>query len=647
MPNEQQRMEEAGSLEEAPPVRAAAPHRRPAARFAVIVGSALLAVGTVIGGYTVLRNLPNNGLTQECPDEELSLISAAGDKKPFDGWGKPDLVVVVTGQMHGYIFPCGCSEPQYGGLIRRQTLIDELKAKGWDIVGMDIGELAPTTGIPRQRELKIEYTLKALDLMGYKAYGLGAHELNMGLINFLGIHSLNNPSPRPVASTLNGAKKFSVHAEEIVHGDQKSSPRIGVLSLTGPDLEVALNKNNDKDLQFLNNQMAVLPGIQKSLANAKPKIDLAVMFYHESPANAPNPLQADAARRTKADMTAKAWEAARNTNKNIPPLGIIAIVTDEPEPPFGMMPVKGTPTHILEIGHKGKYVGAIGIYKNGKKLDMKYEVVLIDPSYQPKPGQKNKVLDVLQEYAKRVEKEDLLDKYIRTPHPTQVDPQIQKAFGGAHYVGSDACKTCHKAEYAIWKETDHAKHAFASLVKANKPSLREFDPECVVCHTTGFKHPEGWNELPQQQLKALVAAKAGVPAIRLALKAQNDKLASVGCESCHGPGSAHVTIKNKGIIDQRVDDLMNPFRPTPAEANAQGAAAKKLFKTRMEMIERFCVTCHDDENDVNWHKLLGKDTDFDKWVGKGIIHNDKNNPGNRFLPPVPPPAIRADNGKKE
>jgi hypothetical protein len=540
-------------------------------------------------------------------------------------------------------------------------LIDELKAKGWDIVGMDIGELAPTTGIPRQRELKIEYTLKALDLMGYKTYGLGAHELNMGLVRFLGIHSLNNP-PRPVASTLGGAKQFGVHAEVIVHGDQKAGPRIGVLSLTGPDLEDALNKNNDKDLKFLNNQGAVLPGIQKSLASAKPKVDLAVMFYHESPANAANPIQADVARRTKAELTAKSWEAARKANKNIPPLGIIAIVTDEPEPPFGMTPVRDTPTHILEIGHKGKYVGAIGFYKNGKKLDMKYEVVLIDPSYQPKPGKKNTVLDLLQEYAKRVEKEDLLDKYIRTPHPTQVDAHIQKKYGGAHYVGSDACKKCHKAAFNTWQNTDHAQKAFRTLVNATQPALRQFDPECVVCHTTGFKHNEGWNELPREELDALVKQKANVGAIKLALNARNARLEAVGCESCHGPGSAHVTSKNDRDGDVRVDELINPFRPTKQEVAAADdadnpmnpvnirekatAKGKLLFTKRMAMIEGFCQKCHDEENDVNWHKLLGRDADFDKWVGKGIIHNDKNNPGNRFLPKLPP-AIRADNGKKD
>src|SRR5882724_6944156 len=32
---------------------------------------------------------------------------------------KPDVVLVLSGQEHGYLQPCGCSKPQLGGLVRR------------------------------------------------------------------------------------------------------------------------------------------------------------------------------------------------------------------------------------------------------------------------------------------------------------------------------------------------------------------------------------------------------------------------------------------------------------------------------------------------------------------------------------------------
>src|SRR5262249_55236313 len=41
----------------------------------------------------------------------------------FRGWTKPDLVIVLSGQQHGYVLPCGCSDPQFGGLERRYNFL--------------------------------------------------------------------------------------------------------------------------------------------------------------------------------------------------------------------------------------------------------------------------------------------------------------------------------------------------------------------------------------------------------------------------------------------------------------------------------------------------------------------------------------------
>ena len=29
----------------------------------------------------------------------------------FRGWAKPDLALVLSGEQHGYLLPCGCSRP--------------------------------------------------------------------------------------------------------------------------------------------------------------------------------------------------------------------------------------------------------------------------------------------------------------------------------------------------------------------------------------------------------------------------------------------------------------------------------------------------------------------------------------------------------
>src|SRR4051794_9942237 len=103
MPSEPNRTEGA-SLPASPP-------RRPV-RLLPLLGLALLAAAGLVVGYFLLRTAPSNGHAQTHGEEQPK-----DARKPFAGWGKPDLVLVVSGQMHGYIGPCGCSVPQMGGLI--------------------------------------------------------------------------------------------------------------------------------------------------------------------------------------------------------------------------------------------------------------------------------------------------------------------------------------------------------------------------------------------------------------------------------------------------------------------------------------------------------------------------------------------------
>ncbi len=87
----------------------------------------------------------------------------------------------------------------------------------------------------------------------------------------------------------------------------------------------------------------------------------------------------------------------------------------------------------------------------------------------------------------------------------------QPAPGGAHYLGADACKSCHAPAYAWWKGHPHG-NAYATLTSRHK----EFNLSCVGCHVTGYAQAGG----------STVVHNAG--------------LINVGCESCHGPGSTHV-----------------------------------------------------------------------------------------------------------
>src|SRR5690242_12636009 len=80
------------------------------------------------------------------PEPELFAAPEAKVEAPplFETWPKdrkPDLVIVLSGQMYGYLQKCGCSHPQKGGLERRYNFIQSLKARGWEVIGVDLGDL--------------------------------------------------------------------------------------------------------------------------------------------------------------------------------------------------------------------------------------------------------------------------------------------------------------------------------------------------------------------------------------------------------------------------------------------------------------------------------------------------------------------------
>lgn len=123
--------------------------------------------------------------------------------------------------------------------------------------------------------------------------------------------------------------------------------------------------------------------------------------------------------------------------------------------------------------------------------------------------------------------------------------------GKPSYVGTELCRACHPAAFDAWKQTKHAK-AHDVLVSEGKNNHLD----CVACHLTGWKERGGVCRLDQVEGRT-----------------------QVGCESCHGPGSSHLSLPMKTTI----------FMPKDATT---------------------CVTCHDRENSPHF--------DLEKYLPKLI-----------------------------
>ena len=607
--------------------------------FIVLVGGGYCAVQSAFVGSTVVRYEPEES---ELPD---------GEEQPagYTKWPMPIRALVLSGQMHGYVYPCGCSHPQNGGLERRYNFIESLKARKWDVVGIDLGELPQVQGIHAQNLLKYDLSIKALSAMNYKVVGIGKNEIQSPLGEALAqVWDKKNPYPRPIvlplAQTAPGElyHGLNVRPYEIIDG----KPKIGVINLMGPDLREEL-KNSEK---FLNN-VEELPKALKAFADAG--VEMGIILHHEYPEPKGKTGIAlmermNTERKARALACVKFCAAERKKKAKIPPINLVMVLTHDPEPGAFMMPLdpdepKGT--QVIEIGHKGKYVGLVGIYRDKEDKEayrLKYEMVLMSPEWKTKPGkeQEHPIIALSEKYHEQLKRQNILALAPRSPHINQIAAANQKGLR-ATFAGSESCKDCHPHAFKVW---DNSAHAIATdtLEKETFPSGRHYDPECMKCHTTGFEHPGGYNDLIAN-IKAWPDPPGQKPA-KAAQDAHNKSLRHMGCENCHGPASEHV----KNPKDVSWYALMNPFKPTNAERVLEDALVKdpknnkaalqawqKAAAPRLRALEQACMKCHDQENDVNWG-AEGKDL-ATRWLlsKKRLIHHTpKNNNGAGNPPPA-------------
>ena len=117
------------------------------------------------------------------------------------------------------MLPCGCSNPQVGGLERRYNFLQTLKAAGWPYVAVDLGDIPQRhgpAGLPNQQGLiKYFYSMTALKAMDYTAVAFGEYEVNLGLAHRPGRVRLESTTePRVVVANLIDAEKNFPHADE-------------------------------------------------------------------------------------------------------------------------------------------------------------------------------------------------------------------------------------------------------------------------------------------------------------------------------------------------------------------------------------------------------------------------------------------------
>lgn len=86
-------------------------------------------------------------------------------------------VVIIGGQTHGYLSPCGCVKPMTGGILRKGTAVHQL-TKGLNAVFLENGGLISATD--RQSQMKAEALAESLAAMHVDAINVTAKDMQMG-----------------------------------------------------------------------------------------------------------------------------------------------------------------------------------------------------------------------------------------------------------------------------------------------------------------------------------------------------------------------------------------------------------------------------------------------------------------------------------
>lgn len=368
-----------------------------------------------------------------------------------------DMLIVFSGQALGELKPCGCAkEEDQGGIERRMGYFSNRQPDNASFVRIDVGDNFKEPS--RQGRLKADTMAKAMQQMQYDAVVLGEKDLVYG-------NSFLNSLPElPWLSANVKIKDWPVAPFKIK--TLANGLKVGLISVAEPDLFYGGQHSNVQVMPPSEALARFLPELNKE------NPDLIVLLTHMKKESALNLLKTDGV-----DMIVNGH-----------------IHDDQHLVDFN--PVTRDGKLFIQPAPRGQKIGEIKITLNadGSKT-FHPNIIKLDSAIPSDPG----MTALYDKYNEEVEVMFLESLKAKRKQKQSV------------YATDTTCKTCHADTHTQWTKTRHG-DAYNTLLKVNKA----FDPECLICHTTGFNKPGGF-------LSAL----------------DTPKLKNVQCEVCHGPQREH------------------------------------------------------------------------------------------------------------
>lgn len=471
---------------------------------------------------------------------------------------RPVISLLLCGGQRGKLKPCGCSEPQLGGLARLAFLWDLLRQRaehgrglasalslGWTLKGS--GEA--------QEEAKADYVRAVYEALGFAGLLLGDTDLLVDAYTQprgAGDGPLGGlEAPRPPVNCRLPAHNPAAETPALLEL-QLRTLRVRAYSFVEPAQAEALKAAGS--LEGVTSPNGAFGGLT-------PRADALWLVSCWQPPPA-----------TLASLT---HELERLGPAILVVLGDAGGATRVDRQPLGA----GRAPLVIGLSELGKAAGVLDLEedKDGTGWLASWRRIDLDPGMDVggTPG------------VAQVEELDALYRRVVRERGYLVDfPRFRDE--GVRFVGSSACAQCHAAIYREWKQTPHAQAL---------PTLRErnyhWDPECIRCHVVG------WDRTADDRWYVRDSSFRDPE--------RTPFLGGVGCENCHGPGSAHVADPwNRALFGPE-----GPNRRAP-DPNA-------------------CQRCHDAENSVHFAARAD-------WYRDQVDHSSVPRDRRTVLPEGAPPG---------
>ncbi|MCZ6779489.1 MAG: multiheme c-type cytochrome [Acidobacteria bacterium] len=158
-------------------------------------------------------------------------------------------------------------------------------------------------------------------------------------------------------------------------------------------------------------------------------------------------------------------------------------------------------TKVVYSGNMGKRLGEVRVFLDAERKPARsvFDAIWLTKDYPGNPDLESMVGATL---------DDMGEWF--SAHQTFGSPLTPVVIGSS-YTGAGRCKSCHEQAFAVWEDTVHA-HALDTLVRERQM----YNPECLLCHTTGYRKAGGYIGM-----------------------SNTPQLAHIQCESCHGASGTH------------------------------------------------------------------------------------------------------------